>query len=117
MGIANGCAQKTMRGCLHRLFEALPVEREQMLVPDELGDAETGEWISLAMQQLPTDQRVTLELAYGQRYSCEEISQIMACPVSTVKTRMFHARGKLRRILPQLAGTTCPELPQSHTAS
>jgi DNA-directed RNA polymerase specialized sigma24 family protein len=28
----------------------------------------------------------------------------MQCPVNTVKTRMFHAREKLRRSLPRLAG-------------
>jgi hypothetical protein len=27
----------------------------------------------------------------------------MDCPVNTVKTRLFHARGKLQRLLPQLA--------------
>jgi RNA polymerase sigma-70 factor (ECF subfamily) len=59
------------------------------------------------MQQLPTDQRLTVELAYGQGHSCEEIAEIMDCPVNTVKTRMFHARGKLRMLLPRLAGTAC----------
>jgi RNA polymerase sigma-70 factor (ECF subfamily) len=29
----------------------------------------------------------------------------MNCPVNTVKTRMFHARKKLRALLPALAGT------------
>ena len=32
-------------------------------------------------------------------YSCEEIAAIARCPVGTVKTRMFHARRKLRTIL------------------
>jgi hypothetical protein len=27
----------------------------------------------------------------------------MDCPVNTVKTRLFHARAKLQRLLPQLA--------------
>jgi DNA-directed RNA polymerase specialized sigma24 family protein len=29
----------------------------------------------------------------------------MECPVNTVKTRLFHARAKLQKLLPQLAGT------------
>jgi len=45
-----------------------------------------------------------IELSYLLGYSCEEIAQIMECPVNTVKTRMFHAREKLRHLLPQLAG-------------
>jgi hypothetical protein len=30
----------------------------------------------------------------------------MDCPVNTVKTRLFHARAKLQRLLPQLATPT-----------
>jgi len=107
MGIAYRCALKTLRRRGHQLFAAVPIENENLPGPDELDAAETGEWVALAMQQLPTDQRLTLELAYGQGYSCEEIAEIMGCPVNTVKTRMFHARGKLRMLLPRLAGTEC----------
>jgi RNA polymerase sigma-70 factor (ECF subfamily) len=107
IGIAYRCALKTLRSRGHQLLAAVPIENECLPAPDELDAAETGEWIALAMQQLPTDQRLTLELAYGQGYSCEEIAEIMDCPVNTVKTRMFHARGKLRTLLPRLAGTAC----------
>jgi RNA polymerase sigma-70 factor (ECF subfamily) len=109
MGIAYRCALKTLRRSGHQLFAAVPVENESLVAPDELNAAETAEWVALAMQQLSTDQRLTLELAYGQGHSCEEIAEIMDCPVNTVKTRMFHARGKLRTLLPQLAGTPCAE--------
>jgi RNA polymerase sigma-70 factor (ECF subfamily) len=34
--------------------------------------------------------------------SYPEIATIMGCPVNTVKTRMFHARRRLREILPDL---------------
>jgi RNA polymerase sigma-70 factor (ECF subfamily) len=107
MGIAYRCALKTLRRRGHQLFYAVPIENEALPAPDELDAAETAEWLALAMQQLSREQRVTLELAYGQGYSCEEIAEIMDCPVSTVKTRMFHARGKLRTLLPRLAGTAC----------
>ena len=105
MGIAYRCALKTLRGPGTRLFDAVPIENEFLQAPDELDAAETGEWVALAMQQLPTDQQLTLELAYGQGHSCEEIAQIMDCPVNTVKSRMFQSRAKLRTILPRLAGT------------
>ena len=49
------------------------------------------------------EQRLAVELCYELGYSCEEISKIMDCPVNTVKTRLFHARAKLQRLLPQLA--------------
>jgi RNA polymerase sigma-70 factor (ECF subfamily) len=57
-----------------------------------------------ATQQLPVEQRTTLELAYYFGHSLEEIAQIMECPVGTVKGRMFHARIKLRNLLPALGG-------------
>jgi RNA polymerase sigma-70 factor, ECF subfamily len=107
MGIAYRCALKTLRRRGHQSFHAVPFENEFLPAPDELDAAETGEWVALAMQQLPTEQRLTLELAYGQGHSCEEVAQIMDCPVNTVKSRMFQARTKLRTILPQLAGTAC----------
>jgi len=104
MGIAYRCALRTLRG---RGVDAVPIDNELLTAPDELDTAETSEWVLLAMQQLSTDQRLTLELAYGQGHSCEEIAQIMDCPVNTVKSRMFQARNKLRTILPRLAGTAC----------
>ena len=62
------------------------------------------------MRRLPTEQRLALEFAYGYGHSCEEIAQIMDCPVNTVKTRLFHARAKLRALLPGLAGTGAADL-------
>ena len=109
MGIAYRRALKTLRRRGHQLFHAVPIENEYLTAPDELGVAETGEWVARAMQQLSADQRLTLELAYGQGHSCEEIAEIMGCPVNTVKTRMFHARAKMRTLLPQLAGTAAPD--------
>ena len=105
MGIAYRRALKTLGSRGEQRFDTVPIENQPLVAPDELGAAETGEWIVLAMQQLPTDQRLALEFAYGNGHSCEEIAQIMDCPVNTVKTRLFHARAKLRTILPGLAGT------------
>ncbi len=107
MGIAYRRALKTLRRRGHQLLTAVPIEDEYLPAPDDLQAAETGQWVAQALQHLPTEQRVTLELAYGQGHSCEEIAAIMGCPVNTVKTRMFHARGKLRTLLPRLAGTAC----------
>jgi RNA polymerase sigma-70 factor, ECF subfamily len=66
---------------------------------------ELSDWLATALEQLPVDQRVVLELAYHAGHSCEEISSITDCPVNTVKTRMFHARRKLRSLLQNLAGS------------
>jgi len=55
-----------------------------------------------ALRALPPEQRAVVELTYDHGLSYGEIAKIVGCPVGTVKTRMFHARRKLRRRLPEL---------------
>ena len=79
--------------------------QDDTLSNDELGEpAETNDWIAQALRTLPDEQRIALELAYFLGHSCEEIAAITECPVSSVKARMYHAREKLRTILPALGG-------------
>jgi len=81
--------------------ELLPPTEEEPASSEELRD-----WLSRAMAELPVEQRLAVELCYELGHTCEEIAKIMDCPVNTVKTRLFHARGKLQRLLPQLATPT-----------
>lgn len=71
------------------------------------GALEDRQFLDHALAQLPLEQRLVLELTYYFDHSCEEIANIMECPVNTVKTRMFNARRKLRAILGSVA--TPPE--------
>jgi RNA polymerase sigma-70 factor (ECF subfamily) len=66
---------------------------------------ETHESIARALGSLSPDHRAVIELTYFEGYSCAEIAEIMRCPVSTVKTRMFHARRRLRVLLPDHTGS------------
>jgi RNA polymerase sigma-70 factor, ECF subfamily len=104
MGIAYRRALKTLQAGGMAAAEMVPIENEQLAGHDDVSAAELNEWVARAMQQLPSEQRMALEFAYTFGHTCEEIAQIMNCPINTVKTRMFHAREKLRRILPVLAG-------------
>lgn len=70
--------------------------------PDD--ERELRDWLGKAMLKLPAEQRLVLELAYGDGHSIDEIAAIMHCAQGTVKARMFHARMKLRNLLPALAG-------------
>jgi len=38
-------------------------------------------------------------MAYFYGHSIVEISEMVDCPVNTVKTRLFHARQKLKNII------------------
>jgi RNA polymerase sigma-70 factor (ECF subfamily) len=55
--------------------------------------------IARALDALSHEQRAVLELCYFDGRSCAEIAGIMRCPVNTVKTRMFHARRRLRVLM------------------
>lgn len=55
--------------------------------------------IGRALSALSADHRAVVELAYYEEFSYPEIAAILGCPVNTVKTRMFHARRRLREIL------------------
>jgi RNA polymerase sigma-70 factor, ECF subfamily len=75
------------------------------LTGDEPARAEElRDWLGAALNELPVEQRMAVELCYELGHSCEEIATIMGCPVNTVKTRLFHARAKLQKLLPELAG-------------
>ena len=62
-----------------------------------------GDLMSQALAKLSPKHRAVVELTYIQGCSYEEIAEIVDCPVNTVKTRMFHARARLRDVLPVLA--------------
>jgi RNA polymerase sigma-70 factor (ECF subfamily) len=105
MGIAWRCAMKALRRNSDTSAEAfansMPTE---VASAESLSVEERGEWLERGLATLPMEQRATLELAYYVGHSCEEIAIIMACPVNTVKARMFQARIKLRNLLPKLGG-------------
>jgi RNA polymerase sigma-70 factor, ECF subfamily len=101
VGITYRRALKALR----RHGAARPMLVEEVAVaPDAQLEDENREWLGRALAELPLEQRMVMEFSYLMGHSCEEIAQIMQCPVNTVKTRMFHAREKLRRSLPRLAG-------------
>jgi RNA polymerase sigma-70 factor (ECF subfamily) len=54
------------------------------------------------LRQLSPEQRAVVELTYFAGCSYKDIAAIASCPVNTVKTRMFHARSRLRKVLPAL---------------
>jgi RNA polymerase sigma-70 factor, ECF subfamily len=101
-GIAYRRALKTLKRVRPDFAAEADEAPEQTEEPWQ--QAELREWLGVALAKLPHEQRMVLELAYNIGHSCEEIAVIMQCPVNTVKTRMFHARRKLKVLLASLAG-------------
>jgi RNA polymerase sigma-70 factor (ECF subfamily) len=108
IGIAYRTALKSLRRQKHHTA-ARSLDDYPEQTTDPTFEAEVQDWLKQGLDQLPAEQRLTLELAYHLGHSLEEIAAITACPVGTVKARMFHAREKLRQYLPTLGGGS-PEL-------
>lgn len=104
MGIAYRCGLKALRqhGSAPVSDDAMSEDRGPSHDPGE--DRELRDWLGKGLDRLSADQRVVVELVYGVGNSLEEVATIMQCPIGTVKARLFHARVKLRNVLPDLAG-------------
>jgi RNA polymerase sigma-70 factor (ECF subfamily) len=102
LGIAYRQALTTLRRA-GAPVDALEMPGHEVLAEDVHTVAETRQWLDQGLALLPLEQRMVLEFTYYLGHSCEEIAAIMDCPVNTVKTRMFHARRKLRISLGELA--------------
>lgn len=77
-----------------------PVDRDE---PESLlARRELATVLGRALSALSQEQRSVVEMTYYYGLSYQEIAEIMGCPVNTVKTRMFHARRRLREILPKM---------------
>ena len=103
LGIAYRKARNAFRSSARLAEKNLQAELLPPTDEEPAGTEELRDWLTRALAELPVEQRLAVELCYELGYSCEEISKIMDCPVNTVKTRLFHARAKLQRLLPQLA--------------
>jgi RNA polymerase sigma-70 factor, ECF subfamily len=104
-----GIAYRRARNAFRSASRVISVENLEALLPpltsnEPMQTEELRDWLGQALAQLPVEQRLAVELCYGLGHSCEEIATIMSCPVNTVKTRLFHARAKLQKLLPALGG-------------
>ncbi len=106
-GIAYKKALKRLSRDRRHAAEPLDDSSELASEQDPTGDVDEAELRSAlerALTRLSPAHRSVVELTYLLDYSYVEISGIVGCPVNTVKTRMFHARAHLRRLLSALLG-------------
>ncbi|NRR31728.1 sigma-70 family RNA polymerase sigma factor [Oxalobacteraceae bacterium] len=70
----------------------------------ELNRRQLRRQVEHALNQLPLAQRLVMVLTYYHEMAYGDIADILDCPVNTVKTRMFHARHRLKDLLPNEKG-------------
>jgi RNA polymerase sigma-70 factor (ECF subfamily) len=104
MGIAYHIGRKTLRRSSRREAHEEPMLDFIEPAHEPWSDGDDREWVGAALVQLVEEQRTVLELFYRFGHSCEEIAKMVDCPTNTVKSRMYHGRLKLQRLLPRLAG-------------
>jgi RNA polymerase sigma-70 factor (ECF subfamily) len=94
--VSRRCAKAIGRNVRdRRAAEALAAE------PEESGEAPTSDRHRLrqAIDALPAEQRSAIALFYLEDMSVAEVAVALNVPAGTVKTRLMHARHKLRAAL------------------
>jgi RNA polymerase sigma-70 factor (ECF subfamily) len=104
MGIAYHVGIKALRRSSRREAHEEPMRDFIEATHEPWSNGDDREWLGAALVQLAEEQRTVLELFYHFGHSCEEIAELIDCPTNTVKSRMFHGRRNLQRLLPRLAG-------------
>lgn len=112
-----GIAFRVGQGVLRR-HSAEPVDGDDV-IPDPAASSVAEEvpelkaWITKGLARLTSDQRLVLELIYGEGHSVDDVAAITGVPLRTVKERLFCARANLRDVLPgftsEMAQTLAPE--------
>jgi len=69
---------------------------------ERVAQREHHDMIVLCAGKLPEDQREALHLALYEDLPLADIALVQACPENTVKTRLFHARRKMKECLQRL---------------
>lgn len=65
----------------------------------QLAERQRAQWLAHCLERLPADQRECLHLLFVEALPVGEIAVLQDCPAGTVKTRVFHAKRRLRDCL------------------
>lgn len=105
IGIARNVALNAVRGkrlptvAIDQVAEPIDHATDRDPVSAEQQRAGISQLLRQALRDLSVEHRDVVELTFFHGFSYPEIAQIVGCPENTVKTRMFHAKRKLRRAL------------------
>jgi RNA polymerase sigma-70 factor (ECF subfamily) len=90
-------AASRRRAAMNRLAHEMPYSPRD---PEQIHEgAELAEIMSRALDTLPIEQRVAFVLCEVEERSSREVAEIAGVPEATVRTRLHHAKRKLRDAL------------------
>ena len=105
IGVAVNHSRRHVRSAMRRRRATERLGEAEELMPrtvdatDELIRRRLADRLSAALDQLPIDQRVVFVLCEVEQRTSVEVGRIVDAPEGTVRTRLFHAKRKLREIL------------------
>jgi RNA polymerase sigma-70 factor (ECF subfamily) len=86
-------------GAAYRTAMAAEQDWQGGEVVDESSAYEAAEEVHFGLSRLPLVQREVLTLYFLEDWNVEQIAQALGVPKGTVKSRLFHARNALRKVL------------------
>jgi RNA polymerase sigma-70 factor (ECF subfamily) len=81
------------------IHEMAADRHETATVEDLAARAELSGAVAEAMERLPEDQRTAIVLKEYHGLTFQEVAELMNCPLSTAKTRLYQGLSMLRRYL------------------
>jgi len=103
ISVAVNHARHHVRAAARRRYAMERYEREPLrgsTDPEQVtGRRELALALERCLDALPLDQRVAFVLCEVEERTSSEVAQIVGAPEGTVRTRLFHAKKKLRALL------------------
>jgi len=97
------------------IHEMAADRHETATVEDLAARSELSAAVAEAMERLPADQRTAIVLKEYHGLTFQEVAELMNCPLSTAKTRLYQGLSLLRRYLAE-QGKFDPAGPTSKVA-
>lgn len=91
--------KQTMRRVTRKQLQTSSQADIDDVASDQDVTMELEDWVRQGLHALPAAQQLTVVLVFYLGLTYKETAEVTECPVNTVKTRMFHARRKLKEYL------------------
>jgi RNA polymerase sigma-70 factor (ECF subfamily) len=101
IGIARNLSRKEFR----KIKPDESLENHPNLINGNTPDPDSfdrSRYIQAALAKLPDPHRDVLDLVFFHELTYPEVSAVLDIPVNTVKTRVYHAKSKMEKILRQM---------------
>ena len=105
IGVAANHSRRHVRSAMRRRRATERLAAREELAPrtidatDALITRQLASRLWAALDELPIDQRVVFVLCEAEQRTSVEVAGIVGAPEGTVRTRLFHAKRKLREML------------------